>query len=159
MPLVDSSALSPRSSPLAPAGTSTVWSPLVRGRLARPFDQANTGERGHRWRLRRHALQGQHRERPGRHRRGGAMADAHGMTRAQVALAWLRRNHVVAAPVVGARTIQQIDDGVASLDIDITDEEAGRLEAPCTPHYDLQGISDEREMERIKASIPGYANL
>lgn len=89
----------------------------------------------------------------------GAIADARGMTRAQVALAWLRRNHVVAAPVVGARTIQQMDDGVTSLDIDITDEEAGRLEAPCTPHYDLQGIPDEREMERIKASIPGYANL
>ncbi|MET8191826.1 MULTISPECIES: hypothetical protein [unclassified Streptomyces] len=30
---------------------------------------------------------------------------------------------------------------------------------PYTPHHDLQGISDERELERIKASIPGYANL
>ncbi|MET7308796.1 aldo/keto reductase [Streptomyces sp. NPDC005571] len=89
----------------------------------------------------------------------GAIADARGVTRAQVALAWLRRNPVVAAPLVGARTTQQIDDAVASLDLDITDEEARRLETPYTPRYDLQGISDEREMERIKASIPGYANL
>jgi hypothetical protein len=54
----------------------------------------------------------------------GAIADARGLTRAQVALAWLRRNPVVAAPIVGARTIQQIDDAVASLDHDLTDDEA-----------------------------------
>jgi diketogulonate reductase-like aldo/keto reductase len=71
----------------------------------------------------------------------------------------LHRNPVVAAPIVGARTTQQIDDAVASLDLDLTDEEARRLEAPYTPRYDLQGISDERELERIKAGIPGYTNL
>ncbi|WP_326601099.1 hypothetical protein [Streptomyces sp. NBC_01800] len=46
-----------------------------------------------------------------------------------------------------------------TIDLDITDEEARCLEAPYTLHYDLQGISDESEMERIKASIPGYANV
>jgi aryl-alcohol dehydrogenase-like predicted oxidoreductase len=82
-----------------------------------------------------------------------------GVSRAQIALAWLRRNPVVAAPLVGARTIQQIDDAVSSLDLDLTDEEAHRLEAPYTPRHDFQGISDARELERIKAGIPGYANL
>ncbi|MFF0401147.1 aldo/keto reductase [Streptomyces sp. NPDC005248] len=145
----------------ADEGVATmVWSPLARGRLARPFDQANTGERA--------ATDGAYADMLYKADTEsdraiidevGAIADARGMTRAQVALAWLRRNPVVAAPVVGARTIQQIDDAVASLDIDITDEEACRLEAPYTPRYDLQGISDEREMERIKAGIPGYANL
>ncbi|MET7495322.1 aldo/keto reductase [Streptomyces sp900116325] len=145
----------------ADEGVATmVWSPLARGRLARPFDQANTGERA--------ATDGAYADMLYKANAEsdraiidevGAVADARGMTRAQVALAWLRRNPVVAAPVVGARTIQQIDDAVASLDLDITDEEAGRLEAPYTPRHDLQGISDEREMERIKAGIPGYANL
>ncbi|MFD5064476.1 hypothetical protein [Streptomyces sp. NPDC058394] len=46
-----------------------------------------------------------------------------------------------------------------TIDLDITDEEARRLETPYTLHYDLQGISDESEMERIKATIPGYANV
>ena len=116
--------------------------------------------RRHRRRLRRHAL---HKANADSDRQiideVGAIADARGVTRAQVALAWLRRNPVVAAPIVGARTIQQIDDAVASLDLDITDEEARRLEAPYTPRHDFQGISDARELERIKAGIPGYANL
>ncbi|HEV2637005.1 MAG TPA: aldo/keto reductase [Actinocrinis sp.] len=75
------------------------------------------------------------------------------------ALAWLRRNPVVAAPIIGARTLQQIDDAVASLDLALTDDEARRLEIPYTPRHDFQGVSDERELERIKASIPGYANV
>jgi aryl-alcohol dehydrogenase-like predicted oxidoreductase len=145
----------------ADEGVSTmVWSPLARGRLARPFDQAHAGARA--------ATDGGYADLLYKANadsdRGvidevGAVADARGVTRAQVALAWLRRNPVVAAPLVGARTIAQIDDAVASLDLDLTDEEARRLEVPYTPRHDLQGISDEREMERLKAGIPGYANL
>jgi hypothetical protein len=131
-----------------------------RHRLARPFDQANAGERS--------ATDGGYADmlyKPNADSdrviidEVGAIAATRGVTRAQVALAWLRRNPVVAAPLVGARTTQQIDDAVASLDLDITDEEARRLETPYTPRYDLQGISDESEMERIKAGIPGYANV
>ncbi|MET7519973.1 aldo/keto reductase [Streptomyces sp. NPDC005480] len=137
-----------------------VWSPLARGRLARPADQATTTERA--------ATDGAYADmlyKANAHSdrqiidEVGAIADAHGVTRAQIALAWLRRNPVVAAPLVGARTIQQIDDAVGSLDLDLTDEEARRLESPYTPRHDFQGISDARELDRIKASIPGYANL
>ncbi|MEU0964346.1 aldo/keto reductase [Streptomyces sp. NPDC005917] len=136
-----------------------IWSPLARGRLARPFDQANAGERS--------ATDGAYADTLYTNTESdrqiideiGAVAEARGVTRAQVALAWLRRNPVVAAPIVGARTTQQIDDAVASLDLDITDEEARRLEAPYTPRHDFQGISDARELDRIKAAIPGYANV
>jgi 1-deoxyxylulose-5-phosphate synthase len=145
----------------ADEGVATmVWSPLARGRLARPFDQANAGDRA--------ATDGGYADLLYKANADsdrliidevGAVAEARGVSRAQVALAWLRRNPVVAAPLVGARTIQQIDDAVASLDLDLTDEEARRLETPYTPRYDLQGVSDPRELDRIKASIPGYANL
>jgi plasmid replication initiation protein len=47
---------------------------------------------------------------------------------------------------------------VASRDLDLTDEEALRLETPYTPRHDFQGISNAREFERLKASIPGFAN-
>jgi aryl-alcohol dehydrogenase-like predicted oxidoreductase len=146
----------------ADKGVATmVWSPLARGRLARPADQADATERA--------ATDGAYADMLYTKANAdsdraildalGAIADARGVTRAQIALAWLRRNTVVAAPVVGARTAAQIDDAVASLDVDLTDDEAHRLEAPYTPRHDLQGISDERELERIKASIPGYASL
>ncbi|MFE2889409.1 aldo/keto reductase [Streptomyces sp. NPDC059272] len=145
----------------ADEGVATmVWSPLARGRLARPFDQANTGARA--------ATDGGFADLLYKANADsdreiidavGAVAEDRGVSRAQIALAWLRRNPVVAAPLVGARTVQQIDDAVASLDLDLTDAEARRLETPYTPRHDFQGVSDERELERIKASIPGYANL
>ncbi len=75
----------------------------------------------------------------------------------QVALAWLRRQPVVTAPLVGAGSTRQIDDAVASLDVELTDDEARALEAPYTPRYDWQGVSDEAELDAIRARIPGMA--
>jgi aryl-alcohol dehydrogenase-like predicted oxidoreductase len=83
----------------------------------------------------------------------GEVAGSRGVSRAQIALAWLRRHPVVVAPLVGASTTTQIDDAVASLQIDLTDEEADRLERPYTPRYDFQGVSDDAELGRISARI------
>jgi len=87
----------------------------------------------------------------------GAVAAARGVTRAQIALAWLRRNPVVVAPLVGASSTAQIDDAVASLDLDLSDEEAAALQAHYTPRDDFQGVSDEAVLARITARIPGLA--
>jgi hypothetical protein len=65
---------------------------------------------------------------------------------------------VVTAPLVGANTTAQIDDAVASLDLRLTEDEIASLEKPYTSRYDFQGVSDEAEMAKIRASIPGYAN-
>ena len=73
------------------------------------------------------------------------------MRRAQIALAWLRRNPVVVAPIVGASKPSHIDDAVASFELELTDEEASRLEAPYTPRHDFQGTSDDTALARISA--------
>ncbi|PPE81640.1 alcohol dehydrogenase [Kaistia algarum] len=86
----------------------------------------------------------------------GSIAEARGVSHAQIALAWLRRNPTVAAPIVGASSTYQIDDAVASLKITLTDKEVLQLEAPYTPRYDFQGISDDRELQAIMAKIPGF---
>jgi aryl-alcohol dehydrogenase-like predicted oxidoreductase len=136
---------------------TTVWSPLARGRLAGPVDRANEGARaatdGYADLLYRAADAASDRRIVDE---VGAVAQERRVSRAQVALAWLRRNPVVAAPLVGARTTGQIDEAVASLDVDLTDEEARRLEAPYTPRYDFQGVSDTAELERVKATVRGY---
>jgi aryl-alcohol dehydrogenase-like predicted oxidoreductase len=138
-----------------------IWSPLARGRLARPWDAAKSTARsetdgGYADMLYTpftaesdHAIINA----------VGAVADAHGATRAQVALAWLHSKPVVSAPLVGANTITQIDDAIASLDIELTDEELAALEEPYTPRHDFQGISDEAELQRIRDRVPGYANV
>ncbi len=52
---------------------------------------------------------------------------------AQIALAWVLRNQVVAAPIVGATKAKHLADAVAALDVTLTDDEVTRLEAPYVP--------------------------
>ncbi len=136
-----------------------IWSPLARGRLARAWDDAKSTARS--------ATDGAYADQlysPAEEASNrvivdavGRVADAHGVSRAQIALAWLRRQPVVTAPLVGAGSVQQIDDAVASLDVVLADDEVRALEAPYTPRYDWQGVSDEAELDAIRARIPGMA--
>ena len=134
-----------------------VWSPLARGRLARPWDEANTTARATTDGAYADLLYAPPEEASNRAIIGavGKVADERGVSRAQVALAWLRRQPVVTAPLVGAGSIGQIDEAVASLSLELTDDEVSALEAPYTPRDDWQGISDEAEMDAIRSRIPG----
>jgi 1-deoxyxylulose-5-phosphate synthase len=49
---------------------------------------------------------------------------------AQVALAWVLKNPVVTAPIVGPTKPHHLPDAVAALDVHLTDEEISALEAP-----------------------------
>jgi len=133
-----------------------VWSPLARGRLARPWDAAKATTRSETDGAYADLLYTPATEASDRAILDavGAVAQAHGASRAQVALAWLRTNPVVTAPLVGARTTAQIDEAVASLDLDLTTDEVRALEAPYTPRYDFQGVSDEAVMQAIRERIP-----
>jgi aryl-alcohol dehydrogenase-like predicted oxidoreductase len=138
-----------------------IWSPLARGRLARPWEAAKSTTRAETdagyadllytpfTETSDHAIIDA----------VGTIAQARGVSRAQVALAWLHSKPVVAAPLVGANTIVQIDAAVASLDVELTGAETAALEAPYTPRYDVQGVCGEAAMQRIRNQIPGYANL
>ncbi|PRY02532.1 aldo/keto reductase [Allonocardiopsis opalescens] len=136
-----------------------VWSPLARGRLARAWADAKATSRAQTDGAFADMLYTPSTEESDRAivDAVGRVAEAHGVKRAQVALAWLRSKPVVTAPLVGASTTQQIDDAVASLDLELTDAELLELEAPYTPRYDFQGVSDEAELDAIRARIPGMA--
>ena len=106
------------------------WSPLARGRLARGWDESTqrseTDEFGKTLytdasdRAISDAV--------------GAVADARGVPRAQVALAWVAQQPAVTAPIVGATKAHHLDDAVAALELQLTDDEMATLEAPYTPH-------------------------
>ena len=133
-----------------------IWSPLARGRLARSWDDARASARSRTDGDYADTLYTPFTEEADRAivDAVGRVAQAHGATRAQVALAWLHGKPVVTAPIVGARTTQQIDDAVASLDLELTDDEVRALEAPYTPRHDFQGISDEAVLQAIRARVP-----
>jgi len=136
-----------------------IWSPLARGRLSRAWDDARSTARS--------ASDGDYADllySPAEEQSNhaiidavGEVATAHGVSRASIALAWLHRQPVVTAPLVGANSTQQIDDAIASLDVQLTDEEVTSLIAPYTPRYDFQGVSDEAAMDAIRRRVPGMA--
>jgi aryl-alcohol dehydrogenase-like predicted oxidoreductase len=127
-----------------------VWSPLARGRLARGWEQATVRSQSDPF------ADMLYTEEASNHAiidAVGSVAEVRGVSRSQIALAWLRRSPVVAAPLVGAGRTSHIDDAVASLDIGLTDDEVALLERPYTPRHDFQGISDDAELARISARI------
>jgi aryl-alcohol dehydrogenase-like predicted oxidoreductase len=62
------------------------------------------------------------------------LADAHGVSMAQIALAWVLRNPAVSAPIVGATKPHHLPEAVAALEVHLTDDEATALEEPYRDH-------------------------
>jgi aryl-alcohol dehydrogenase-like predicted oxidoreductase len=58
-----------------------------------------------------------------------AVADEMGCTPTQVALSWVRGQPWAIVPIVGARTLAQINDAMGCLDVELPDELIGRLSA------------------------------
>jgi 1-deoxyxylulose-5-phosphate synthase len=104
------------------------WSPMARGRLTRPWDEA-TG------RSDTDAL-GTSLYQPGDRQiveKVAEIATARGVTPAQVALAWVSRSPAVTAPIVGATKPQHLVDAVRSLELTLTESEVEALESLYTP--------------------------
>ncbi len=105
------------------------WSPLARGRLTRDWDAATARSDTDAFGQSLYAAQDrQIVEQVTR------VAEARGIPRAQVALAWVAGHRVVTAPIVGATRPQHLDDAVAAMDIRLTAEETDQLEKPYVPH-------------------------
>jgi aryl-alcohol dehydrogenase-like predicted oxidoreductase len=105
------------------------WSPLARGRLTRDWDSSTTRSETDEFGSRlyndddRVIVE-----------RVAEVAEARGVPRAQVALAWVLSKPVVTAPIVGVTKEHHLDDAVAAVDLALTPEEIARLEEPYTPH-------------------------
>lgn len=62
------------------------------------------------------------------------VAEEHGVSSAQIALAWLLQKDGIAAPIIGATKMYHLDEAIAALDIMLTDKEVAVLEKPYIPH-------------------------
>ncbi|MDQ3249515.1 MAG: aldo/keto reductase, partial [Chloroflexota bacterium] len=63
-----------------------------------------------------------------------ALAQARGVTAAQIALAWLLHQPGVTAPIIGASKMYQLDEALAALDIQLSPQECEQLAEPYRPH-------------------------
>ena len=108
------------------------WSPLARGWLARPPEAKAATARGESDGYAERLYE----DFPDADeviRRVGEVAEERGVTRAQVALAWLLGNDAVTAPIVGATKMEHLEEAVGAVELELTEEERGRLEEPYTP--------------------------
>ncbi len=113
---------------LADQGVASLpWSPLAKGRLTRPWGEQTL-------RSETDPLQERYLKDPNEPIADAVqkVAEARGVPMAQVALAWVLRNPVVTAPIVGPTKPHHLADAVAALDVDLTDDEVRTLEEPYT---------------------------
>jgi 1-deoxyxylulose-5-phosphate synthase len=111
------------------------WSPLARGRLTRDWDtatsRAETDEFGATlYRDEDRSIV----------ETVAAVAERRGVSRAQVALAWLLAQPVVTSPIVGVTKPQHLDDAVAAVDLQLGADELEELGSGYVPH----GIAGHR---------------
>lgn len=84
----------------------------------------------------------------------GQLAKEYDVSRAVISLAWLYRNPVVAAPIVGALKTSHIDDVVNAQSVTLTKEDSDRLEAFYTPRVDPMVVnSDPKGIVRSAAAV------
>ena len=105
------------------------WSPLARGRLTRDWDETTNRSETDEFGSKLYAEGDQ-----AIVERVAEVAEARGVPRAQVALAWVLSRPAVTAPIVGVTKDRHLDDAVAAVDLQLSAEEIARLEEPYTPH-------------------------
>jgi len=109
------------------------WSPLARGRVTRPWGTTTTRTQADEFGATLY-----HQQEAADRAIVDAVATiaaARGVPMAQVALAWVRQQPAVTAPIVGATKPEHLDDAIASLEITLTADELAALAAPYVPQH------------------------
>ena len=108
------------------------WSPLARGRLARPWGEQTPRISSDTFGA---SLFSPTEAADARVAQAlDALAQARGLPHAQLALAWLLHTAGVTAPIIGASKPSHLDDAVAALDVKLDAVEIEAIEAPYVPH-------------------------
>jgi len=66
--------------------------------------------------------------------RAWEVAKERGVSGSQIALAWMLNKSHITAPIIGTTKMEHLDQAIAALDIELSDEEMKQLEEPYTPH-------------------------
>ncbi|MCL2248279.1 MAG: aldo/keto reductase [Oscillospiraceae bacterium] len=111
---------------------STPYSPLASGRLSRGIgaDTKRTKEDE----IQRHKYGATEKEDEVIIGRVAELAEKRGITRTQVALAWLLHKAPVVSPIIGATKISHLEDSVDAIGVSLTEDEMKYLEEAYVPH-------------------------
>ncbi len=108
------------------------WSPLARGRLARPWQAATPRSESDEFGKTLYTFA---EDSDRRIVEGVAdIARSRNVPMAQVALAWMLHKPFITAPIVGATKMQHLDDAASAVSLKLMDDEIRRIEEPYVPH-------------------------
>ena len=110
------------------------WSPLARGRLARPWDEKSATKRGETDEYSKTLYAKSEEADRAVVDRVTELSRRRNIPQAQVALAWMLSKPYITAPIVGATKPNHITDAVTALSVKLSAEEIARLEEPYVPH-------------------------
>ncbi|EWY41286.1 NADP-dependent aryl-alcohol dehydrogenase [Skermanella stibiiresistens SB22] len=110
------------------------WSPMARGRLTRDWRNEEVTKRAETDEFGKKLYQTTEDADRKVIDRVGEIAEARGIPRAQVALAWLLHKPAVTAPIVGASKPHHLEDALGALSVKLSADEIARLEEPYVPH-------------------------
>ena len=112
----------------------TPWSPLARGKLARPWTDEPPTERARTDQFARVVFSNTTAEIDKVVvDRTQDVARERGLPAAQIAMAWLLSKPAVTSPIVGATKPYHLDDAIAAVSVKLSDDEVRRLEAVYQP--------------------------
>jgi aryl-alcohol dehydrogenase-like predicted oxidoreductase len=77
-----------------------------------------------------------------------SVSEQTGRSMAQVALAWLRYRAVPVIPIIGARKVSQLQDNLASLDLELSAEQLKSLDGASRIELEFPQRLYEKEMVR-----------
>jgi aryl-alcohol dehydrogenase-like predicted oxidoreductase len=133
-----------------------VWSPLAGGLLSGKFSRENQKPQGSRrsefdfpivdkertWKI----LDAM-----------APIAKAHGCSAAQISLAWLLAKPVVTSVILGAKRLDQLQDNIAAMELELTEEEIKRLDEVSTlsPEYPGWMLATQRA-DRLDPTITRF---
>ena len=61
------------------------------------------------------------------------IADGKGCSLSQFALAWCRDQPGITSPIIGPRTMEQLEDNLGAMDVTLTDEDRKAVDDACPP--------------------------
>jgi aryl-alcohol dehydrogenase-like predicted oxidoreductase len=109
------------------------WSPLARGRLARPW-QAESTKRYETDQFGKSLYAPTEKVDRKVIDCLGQISEQRNVSRAQIALAWMLSKPAITSPIVGATKPHHLSDAAAAVSLRLTPEEISSLEQPYTPH-------------------------
>ncbi|WP_431245260.1 aldo/keto reductase [Leifsonia xyli] len=77
-----------------------------------------------------------------------AVAKETGASASQVSLRWLSDRPAVTSVILGARTVEQLEDNLGAADIALTDEQRARLDEASTPRTDIYPYGEQAVQQR-----------